>query len=66
MSIALLDRSNNLHLYWGEKIRTVEVHGPVTAAAAAYTPLLRCRAVTATGGDSDLHERATPKAQFHA
>jgi lipopolysaccharide transport system ATP-binding protein len=65
MSVALLDRENNRHLYWGDKIRVVEVQGP-TAAAAAYTPLLRCRAVTATSGDSDLHERSTPKAHFHA
>jgi len=45
LSIALLDRSNNLHLYWGERIRTVEVHGPVTAAVS-YTPSVTCLSLT--------------------
>jgi hypothetical protein len=41
VSITLLDRSNNLHLYWGHKVRTVEAHGPV-AAAVSYTPAVTC------------------------
>jgi hypothetical protein len=41
VSIALLNRSNNLHLYWGERIRTIDVDGTVTAAVS-YTPALTC------------------------
>ncbi len=41
LSIALLNRANNLHLYWGERIRTVDVDGPVTAAVP-YAPALTC------------------------
>jgi lipopolysaccharide transport system ATP-binding protein len=45
LSVALLNRENNDHLYWGDKVRAVEVHGPV-AAATAHTPLLTCRVST--------------------
>jgi len=45
LSIALLNRANNLHLYWGERVRTVEAHGPVTAAVP-YTPAITCRSLT--------------------
>jgi len=41
VSIAVLNRSNNLHLYWGDRIRTVEVDGPMTGAVG-YTPPLTC------------------------
>jgi len=41
LSVVLLNRSNNLHLYWGDRIRTVEVDGPVSAAVS-YTPALTC------------------------
>jgi lipopolysaccharide transport system ATP-binding protein len=51
VSIALLNRSNNLHLYWGDRIRIVEVDGPVTAAAP-YAPALTCVSITST--DSPL------------
>jgi lipopolysaccharide transport system ATP-binding protein len=44
ISIAVLDRSNNRHLYWGDRIRTVDVDGPA-AAAVSYTPLLMCAAI---------------------
>jgi len=37
VSIALLNRANNLHLYWGDRIRTVDVDGPMTGAVP-YTP----------------------------
>jgi lipopolysaccharide transport system ATP-binding protein len=46
VSIALLNRANNLHLYWGDRIRTVDVDGPATAAVR-YTPPLTCVSVTA-------------------
>jgi lipopolysaccharide transport system ATP-binding protein len=46
VSIALLNRSNNLHLYWGDRIRTVDVDGPGTGAVP-YTPALTCLSVTA-------------------
>jgi len=45
VSIAMLNRSNNLHLYWGDRIRTVEVDGPVTGAVP-YTPPLTCLSIT--------------------
>jgi lipopolysaccharide transport system ATP-binding protein len=45
ISIAVLDRSNNRHLYWGDRIRTVDVDGPA-AAAVSYTPLLMCAAIS--------------------
>ena len=46
ISIALLNRSNNLHLYWGDRVRTIEVDGPPTGAVA-YTPALASLSVTA-------------------
>jgi len=46
VSIAMLNRSNNLHLYWGDRIRTVEVDGPTTGAVP-YTPPLTCLSITA-------------------
>ena len=39
ISIALLNRANNLHLYWGDRVRTIEVDGPSTGAVA-YAPAL--------------------------
>ena len=50
VSLALLNRANNLHLYWGDRIRSVEVQGPV-AAAVPYTPALTC-VVTNSGTQS--------------
>jgi lipopolysaccharide transport system ATP-binding protein len=50
VSIALLNRANNLHLYWGDRIRTVEIEGPATAAAP-YTPALTCVSMAATNRD---------------
>lgn len=47
VSIALLNRLNNLHLYWGDRIRTVEVEGPVSAAVP-YTPALTCVSIVQT------------------
>lgn len=44
VSIAVLNRANNLHLYWGDRVRTVEVHGPV-AAAVPYTPPIACLSI---------------------
>lgn len=44
LSVALLNRENNRHLYWGDKVRTVDVQGPA-AAAAPHTPRLTGRAV---------------------
>jgi hypothetical protein len=41
LSVVLLDRATNLHLYWGDRIRTIAVDGPVTAAVS-YTPTLSC------------------------
>ena len=41
LSIALLDRLNNLHLYWGERVRTVLVEGPISGAVP-YTPPVKC------------------------
>jgi hypothetical protein len=46
VSIAVLNRSNNLHLYWGDRIRAVDVEGPVTGAVP-YTPPLACLSITA-------------------
>ena len=53
LSVALIDRDNNRHVYWGDKIRVVDVHGPV-AAAAVYTPALTCRS-SATAHDASRH-----------
>ena len=52
VSVALLNRANNLHLYWGDRILTVAVQGPV-AAAVPYTPALTCVSTT----NSDLEQR---------
>jgi hypothetical protein len=49
VSIAVLNRSNNLHLYWGDRIRVVDVDGPITGAVP-YTPPLTCLSVTAEDG----------------
>ena len=46
VSIAVLDRASNRHLYWGHRVRSVDADGPVTGAAA-YTPDLACQAVSA-------------------
>jgi lipopolysaccharide transport system ATP-binding protein len=46
VSIALLNRSNNLHLYWGDRVRTVDVDGPITGAVP-YPPPLTCLLITA-------------------
>ena len=45
LSIALLNRANNLHLYWSDRVRTVEIDGPITGAVP-YTPPLTCISVT--------------------
>jgi lipopolysaccharide transport system ATP-binding protein len=50
VSIALVNRRNNLHLYWGDRIRTVDVEGPVTAAVP-YTPAIRCLSTALTNAD---------------
>jgi lipopolysaccharide transport system ATP-binding protein len=47
VSIALLNRANNLHLYWGDRVRAVDVDGPVTSAVA-YTPSVECRCSSVT------------------
>jgi len=52
VSIALLNRSNNLHLYWGDRIRIVEVDGPMTGAVP-YTPPLTCLSITAKNSRLD-------------
>ena len=44
VSFAVLNRANNLHLYWGDRVRTVNVHGPV-AAAVPYTPSIACLSI---------------------
>ena len=56
VSIAVLNRASNLHLYWGDRIRMVDVHGPV-AAAVSYTPELTCmsNAPADTGADHLSH-----------
>jgi hypothetical protein len=46
VSIALLDRASNRHLYWGDRVRVVTAEGPVTGASA-YTPTLECVLVSA-------------------
>jgi lipopolysaccharide transport system ATP-binding protein len=51
VSIALLNRSNNLHLYWGERIRTIDVDGPVTAAVS-YAPALTCVSIAPGASES--------------
>ena len=58
VSIALMSRANNLHLYWGDRIRVVDVNGPVTAAVA-YTPAIRC--VSTTALPSDTKAARTPR-----
>ena len=45
VSFAVLNRDNNLHLYWGDRIRTVAVEGPPTGAVP-YTPPLTCVSIT--------------------
>jgi lipopolysaccharide transport system ATP-binding protein len=57
VSIAILDRSNNRHLYWGDRVRTVEVHGPV-AAAVSYTPALSCISIGAAQSQLDGRSHA--------
>jgi lipopolysaccharide transport system ATP-binding protein len=47
VSVALLNRSNNLHIYWGDRVRMVDVDGPTTGAVA-YAPALTLVSVTAT------------------
>jgi lipopolysaccharide transport system ATP-binding protein len=49
ISIAVLDRANNRHLYWGDRIRTVDVDG-ATAGAVSYTPPLVCTSIS-SGND---------------
>ncbi|HEU5257569.1 MAG TPA: ABC transporter ATP-binding protein [Vicinamibacterales bacterium] len=49
ISIAVLDRTNNRHLYWGDRIRTVDVDG-ATAGAVSYTPPLVCTSIS-SGND---------------
>jgi hypothetical protein len=51
LSVALINRDNNRHLYWGDKVRLVEVEGPL-AAAAPYTPVLTCRSSATADNDS--------------
>jgi lipopolysaccharide transport system ATP-binding protein len=46
VSIALIDRATNRHLYWGDRVRVVTAEGPVTGASA-YTPPLECVLVSA-------------------
>jgi homopolymeric O-antigen transport system ATP-binding protein len=53
VSIAVLNRSNNLHLYWGDRIRTIDVDGPVTGAVP-YTPPLTCVSITEENSRSDV------------
>lgn len=52
VSIAVLNRANNLHLYWGDRVRIVEVDGPV-AAAVPYTPPLACLSIRSAHPHSD-------------
>ncbi len=56
VSIALLNRSNNRHLYWGDRIRIVDVDGPVSAAVS-YTPALTCVSITATAQPAGQERR---------
>jgi lipopolysaccharide transport system ATP-binding protein len=51
MSVALLNRANNLHLYWGDRVRVVEAEGPVTAAVP-YTPAVKCLSLVDDQADS--------------
>jgi homopolymeric O-antigen transport system ATP-binding protein len=51
ISIAVLDRSNNRHLYWGDRIRTVDIDG-ATAGAVSYTPPLMCASISS--GDDQV------------
>jgi homopolymeric O-antigen transport system ATP-binding protein len=51
VSIALLNRATNLHLYWGDRVRTVDVHGPVSGAVP-YTPALGSLTVSHAGGEA--------------
>lgn len=37
LSVALIDRANNDHLYWGDRIKHVEICGPATGVAH-FTP----------------------------
>jgi len=53
VSIAVLNRSNNLHLYWGDRIQNVDVDGPITGAVP-YTPPLTCVSITAENSRSDV------------
>jgi lipopolysaccharide transport system ATP-binding protein len=46
VTVAVLDRANNRHLYWGDRVHTVEAEGPVSAAVA-YTPALTYVSITA-------------------
>ncbi len=45
LTIAVMNRANNLHLYWGDRVHTVEADGPTTAAVP-YTPPLTCVSIT--------------------
>jgi lipopolysaccharide transport system ATP-binding protein len=56
VSIALLNRANNLHLYWGDRIRTVEVDGPATGAVP-YTPPLTCLSISAENSRPERQHR---------
>ena len=58
ISVAVLDRSNNRHLYWGDRVRTVDVDGP-TAAAVSYTPPLMCASI-GSGNDQASQSGVTP------
>lgn len=37
LSVVLLNREDNRHIYWGDRIRVIEIDGPA-AALAVYTP----------------------------
>jgi lipopolysaccharide transport system ATP-binding protein len=41
LSVAVLNRATNLHLYWGDRVRLIEALGPVSGAVA-YAPALNC------------------------
>jgi lipopolysaccharide transport system ATP-binding protein len=53
VSIALLNRSNNHHLYWGDRVRLIDVEGPTTGAVA-YTPPLTSLSVTTPTSQQQL------------
>jgi hypothetical protein len=55
VSVALLNRSNNLHIYWGDRVRMVDVDGPTTGAVA-YAPALTLVSVTATTSQPHRHD----------